>query len=328
MTEKLKITSFCLLMIFLLLSCKQNKQNTEKIDTTVSIEEVYERDTISGDFNGNGIIDYAYLTIYQYGENEFDWHVNSHIIFSDSTIAPIETECFIEMLANLGDLNGDGADEIGFAERAESRLQTYSVYSFNKNQWHKLLSVDYHDSFDATDLIRKHPTKQGYVLAKTIEWDEETEWFKQVEKEIKIKTDTQKQEAFIQNYRNSVHESLKNFEYPIADIETESYKIRIDYLGNDKYRYASWKIGTSISEKPDLILTNGTFHIDGHLTHLYSFTNNNNVYQIRHYFYDDDDRGVIAGRLIVYKNAKVDENGIVEGTEILNQVGKFIYYCR
>ena len=159
---------------------------TEQIDTYK--KEIYERDTISGDFNGDGIIDYAYLTVYIYSKSEYDYYVNSHITFSDATISPIEAEeCLFTNLINEGDLNNDGADEIGFVKGSMiSNFGVYNVYSFRKNQWHKLISVDYHDSFD-DNLVKIHPTKQGYLLAKTIEWDKETEWFKQVERSIKIK---------------------------------------------------------------------------------------------------------------------------------------------
>lgn len=40
---------------------------------------------------------------------------------------------------------------------------------------------------DAPDLVRIAPNKTGYVIVQTIEWDDETEWHKGVEKSVKIK---------------------------------------------------------------------------------------------------------------------------------------------
>lgn len=53
------------------------------------------------------------------------------------------------------------------------------------------------------------------------------------------------------------------FLVPVYKFKTKNYLIRIDEQANNKYRYASWKIGSLESSKPDLILTDGEWENDG-----------------------------------------------------------------
>jgi len=139
-------------------------------------------------------------------------------------------------------------------------------------------------------------------------------------------TEKKRREEIIQIDKNSVHKSLKEFESLVWIMETDKYKIRIDDLGNDNFRYASWKVGNSMKNKPDVILTNGILRVEGSAgNQIYSFANGNFVYQCCIWSYDDN-------RLIIYKDAQLDESGLLSGfgtttgTEILNQVLKFVYY--
>ena len=169
-------------------------RQTEQTDSIIG--DSYERDTIQGDFNGDGKIEYAYSEsnpAEYYSLDEVDDGKLNNITFSNPTIPAIETEFQIERLTNEGDLNGDGTDEIGFIERAVSRFVFYKVYSVRKGVWKQIVSVYTHDAFfdpingDAPDLVRIAPNKTGYVIVQTIEWDDETEWHKGVEKSVKIK---------------------------------------------------------------------------------------------------------------------------------------------
>lgn len=149
-----------------------------------------------GYYYGDGKIEYAYSEsnpAEYYSLDEVDDGKPNNITFSNPTIPAIETEFQIERLTNEGDLNGDGTDEIGFIERAVSRFVFYKVYSLRKGVWKEIVSVYTHDAFfdpingDAPDLVRIAPNKTGYVIVQTIEWDDETEWHKGVEKSVKIK---------------------------------------------------------------------------------------------------------------------------------------------
>ena len=103
-------------------------RQTEQTDSIIG--DSYERDTIQGDFNGDGKIEYAYSEsnpAEYYSLDEVDDGKLNNITFSNPTIPAIETEFQIERLTNEGDLNGDGTDEIGFIERAVSRFVFYKV---------------------------------------------------------------------------------------------------------------------------------------------------------------------------------------------------------
>jgi len=72
-----------------------------------------------------------------------------------------------------------------------------------------------------------------------------------------------KKEKLILAQKSDLHPSLRNFIKPICTLQTNTYRIRIDEIGNNKYRYASWKRTQTQSEKPALILQNGEISFDG-----------------------------------------------------------------
>ena len=63
--------------------------------------------------------------------------------------------------------------------------------------------------------------------------------------------------ALLAAERLGLHGSLLSFESPVLEWETDTYRIRVDALGNDNYRYAAWKIEAHRSSIPDLLLNNG-----------------------------------------------------------------------
>lgn len=77
----------------------------------------------------------------------------------------------------------------------------------------------------------------------------------QYEKDLKNK--------LIETEKGKLHPSIAKFKVPEYILETSKFRIRIDDLGNDNYRYASWSIKQKMSEKPDLIITNGKWIPDG-----------------------------------------------------------------
>ncbi|TDP04209.1 hypothetical protein [Flavobacterium sp. 245] len=77
----------------------------------------------------------------------------------------------------------------------------------------------------------------------------------QAEKDLKNK--------LIAGEKGKLHSSIATFKAPVYVLETSKFRIRIDDLGNDNYRYASWSIKKPMSEKPDLVITNGKWISDG-----------------------------------------------------------------
>jgi len=69
--------------------------------------------------------------------------------------------------------------------------------------------------------------------------------------------------SIINQEKSHLYESIKDFKEPIFVWETQKFRIRVDILENNTYRYASWKISKGQNEKPDLIITNGEIVFNG-----------------------------------------------------------------
>lgn len=69
--------------------------------------------------------------------------------------------------------------------------------------------------------------------------------------------------ALIAEDKKHLHESIRNFLQPTCIIETNEYRIRIDEISQDKYRYVSWPLKNKMSDKPDLVVENGEIVADG-----------------------------------------------------------------
>jgi hypothetical protein len=94
-----------------------------------------------------------------------------------------------------------------------------------------------------------------------------------LEKEIK--------EGKVKIEKSTLHPSLANYNEPVCIIETSKFRVRIDDMGKQNYRYASWAITKKMSEKPDLIITNGKFIAEGTGgNHRYEFKKSSYVYEI------------------------------------------------
>lgn len=74
-----------------------------------------------------------------------------------------------------------------------------------------------------------------------------------------------------------LHPDVRDFKQLELLFCTEDYRIRIDLMADDTYRYSVWGKNASMSERPDLIIPNGTFNKeDGK----YNFENNGYKYCI------------------------------------------------
>lgn len=125
--------------------------------------------------------------------------------------------------------------------------------------------------------------------------------------EIKLKKD------LITKQKKQLHASLKSFLVPIYKFKTKNYLIRIDEQANNKYRYASWKIGSPESSKPDLILTDGNWENDGTGgNHTITFKKGEFNYKIY--------RGIIGEKGAAEISLTVEQKGKI----ILQQDGKLL----
>ena len=126
-----------------------------------------------------------------------------------------------------------------------------------------------------------------------------------VENDIKSK--------LIASEKSKLHPSITKFKEPQIIIETSKFRVRIDDLGNDNYRYASWSVKQLMSEKPDLIITNGKWFHDGTGgNNHYDFKKGNFLYQC--YITVLGTKDSAPASLTIYQN----------GREILNQDAKIV----
>lgn len=119
-------------------------------------------------------------------------------------------------------------------------------------------------------------------------------------------------EELINTEKNSLHESLRNFKMPVCILETSKYRIRIDDMGHEKYRYASWKLQQNKNDKPEFILQNGKFEADGNGGNCsYIFKSGNYVYECGIIEIGEEDAPPAyltitkGGKEMVYQKAKI-----------------------
>jgi len=117
-----------------------------------------------------------------------------------------------------------------------------------------------------------------------------------LEKDLKTK--------IIAKDKAKLHSSMAKFKAPECVLETSKFRIRIDDLGNNVYRYASWSIKKQMSEKPDLVITNGKVIMDGNGgNHRFEFKKGEYAYEC--HISPLREKGTAAARLKIYQNKKV-----------------------
>lgn len=112
-------------------------------------------------------------------------------------------------------------------------------------------------------------------------------WFR--EHELRIYAMNHRTEAF-QNHRDHIinlqkrelHPSLRTFVQPELEQLTHSFRIRVDRLEGDTFRYAAWPRSRPVSEEPSLVIEAGKIEFPGSGgNHQYVFTNGSYRYVIR-----------------------------------------------
>jgi hypothetical protein len=99
-----------------------------------------------------------------------------------------------------------------------------------------------------------------------------------------------KREELIKLEKDTLYRTIRNFVEPVMLFETSKYMIRIDYLGDYKYRYVSWPKTKHMSEKPDLIILRGEqIPVGSGRDITYRFKNGDYVYECSTNFTGPDD---------------------------------------
>ncbi|WP_347051375.1 hypothetical protein [Flavobacterium olei] len=122
-----------------------------------------------------------------------------------------------------------------------------------------------------------------------------------------------KKNSLIASQKKAVNSKIATFKEPVAVLETSKFRIRIDDLGNNNYRYASWSVKKKMTEAPDLIIEKGVFTADGTGgNHHYKFKKGNFRYECHFIVLGEKDSPQAI--LIIYQSGK----------EILSQNAKIV----
>lgn len=107
--------------------------------------------------------------------------------------------------------------------------------------------------------------------------------------------------TLIARQKSDLHPSVQGYKSPVLMWQTEKFTIRIDELGDGHYRYASWAKGKALSDKPDLVLSNGAVRVEGTGgNHTYQFTSG--PYRYECVVTVLGEQGAPTGELVVYQN--------------------------
>ena len=144
------------------------------------------RESIAGDFNGDGKKEVAELYYKFAGEGGVDddpiytgTDDNYDVYFSDDAVKTLDSSVIEWGAANMtneGDLNGDGADEIGlWIYGGYSSSGTYVVFTYCEEGWKDLVAIDHNPNWNTRDyqqLVRKHPTNPNWLIVDEVILDD------------------------------------------------------------------------------------------------------------------------------------------------------------
>jgi hypothetical protein len=137
-----RLAAFILSIIIFSINCKA-QNDTKPKNLAKGNETKVPKDAVKGDFNGDGVPDYAWLVPPKDSEcSDCSGNCTSYIKFSDNTIPSIKIEnCIDGAPTNLRDLNKNKTDEIGLLPGwCTSCWSAYYVYTLKNNKW--IFAVD------------------------------------------------------------------------------------------------------------------------------------------------------------------------------------------
>jgi hypothetical protein len=166
--------------------------------------------------------------------------------------------------------------------------------------------------FDTTlknEIIKSDPAKdwsdmgwRGIMLNQGNVWMDFDGRLTSVNYQSQAETDLKKK--LIAAQKKELDSSIAFFQKPICILETTKFRIRIDNLGNENYRYASWSIDKAMNTKPDLIIYRGNLVVEGSGgNHQYEFKKENFTYECAFIIVGEKDSP--PAKLTIYQGDKV-----------------------
>jgi hypothetical protein len=131
----------------------------------------------NGDFNGDGRTEYAYLIAPETNDDmDCNGACDCVIRFSDTTIPAIKIRnCIGGLPDNLGDLNGDGADDIGLLPSwFTSCWAEYYTWTLKPGQWTHLVkpfSTHCNQWEEGIKPVEKDASDSGKVVIRYSVWE-------------------------------------------------------------------------------------------------------------------------------------------------------------
>ena len=138
---------------------------------SIEAKPQWPKNAVRGDFDGDGVPEYVWLVppVVVLEEMECKGDCTSNLRFSNARLPAIPmVNCIGGKPTNLGDLNGDGADEIGLLpEWFSSCWSSYHVFTYRTAAWtHLVQPFSTHcNQWEAkVKPIEKDPSQPGHVL--------------------------------------------------------------------------------------------------------------------------------------------------------------------
>lgn len=165
------------------------------------------------------------------------------------------------------------------------------------------------DSVLKNEIVKSDPSKdwydmgwRGIMLNKGNVWMDFDGRLTSINYQSEAEIDLKKK--LIAAQKKELDSSIAFFQKPICVLETAKFRIRIDNLGNENYRYASWPIDKAMSEKPDLIIYRGNLVMEGSGgNHQYEFKKENYTYECA--FIVAGEKDAPPAKLTIYQGDKV-----------------------
>jgi hypothetical protein len=170
----------------------------------------------------------------------------------------------------------------------------------------------YNEIFDVplkNEIIKSNPAKDWSEMGwRGIMLNQGTIWFDTDGRLISInyrsKFEKDLKNNIIDKEKTKLHASIAKFKAPECILETSKFRIRIDDLGNNNDRYASWSLIKKMTQEPDLVISKGKVILDGNGgNHRFEFKKGEYIYEC--HISPLRENGTAPAGLTIYQNKKI-----------------------